>query len=862
MNTPESYDPASNSVALSPLPFQPSKDGEAQPAQPGKSNVSALPQGPSPAGGSTVGPLYLRDKITKLLRLDENRTGLSPEGSHLPDDQLDKLFTSHEVQSALGNNVDHGLVEFVLRDAKKSFATSLLVFRTSDDLKDAMKGFQHAGSPEKTLFDTTLEGPPLLLELCAEDQNPCERKLTDDQSCKHYFPYTKPWYLGDLELFRSKRWHFLVPKFDHKTFIYHLDANQYLPFTRKVQGLEFNGGNFSEVTGVRMLTSKQTKISSPQREIQVALKRLKRNQDSRFYKIDDEWLREAKAYKELNGTSDHIIQGIGAYQQVAAKKENNQYYLILEWADGGSLYTFWESNPERQVDDNLQRSRQRIREVLEQLHGLAEALEVMHRAGSLRSRQGSEQLVPDLPQQGHKQRGSDITAVPDIRVEDASELKPTSTETEERSGITHQGPHIIVRLLDKLNKPVQGEIPRPASKEDENWRHGDVKLENILRFVGSESESSLGTLKLADLGRAQQHEAKTVARIDKHEEKEEENFRTKWYEPPDLFKNPYSISRLFDIWSMGCVIFESVLWLLYGFNTVVKDFPAARDLKHGLKDATPYWREKSKGEYEVRTAVSQWMNHIILNDPERDCAIGHLVKLVRDRLLIVDLPPPRNSNTYIEGCRTNATDLKTQLRAIRNRAVDDENYLFSGADRSKHGAPPKIQATGVDVQSATKGTSFLSPRDAEKRTPNNSGSGRATTIQLSRQYTNPIQGKWKIHADGPSVTSLNIDCGSANEDPELCETCQRIDILSSKLELVFPLENLMTKAEECDLCGLVYKAKGNINTKKEKDIMLTRSSDSLVPSDAERKFLRLCRLPTGMILCIFHISVVIVLTET
>ena len=43
-----------------------------------------------------------------------------------------------------------------------------------------------------------------------------------------------------------------------------------------------------------------------------------------------------------------------------------------------------------------------------------------------------------------------------------------------------------------------------VSNVDENWRHGDLKPDNILRFARKGSKA-LGTLKIGDLGLAKQH---------------------------------------------------------------------------------------------------------------------------------------------------------------------------------------------------------------------------------------------------------------------------------------------------------------------------------------------------------------------
>ncbi|KAK7709694.1 hypothetical protein SLS57_008599 [Botryosphaeria dothidea] len=97
-----------------------------------------------------------------------------------------------------------------------------------------------------------------------------------------------------------------------------------------------------------------------------------------------------------------------------------------------------------------------------------------------------------------------------------------------------------------------------------NWRHGDLKPDNILRFVDSTTaERSLGTLKIADLGLAKLHDVDTNLRA----EPTSQRCGTLKYEPPEaLYPHRSPRSRRYDIWSMGCIILESIIWLLYGYD--------------------------------------------------------------------------------------------------------------------------------------------------------------------------------------------------------------------------------------------------------------------------------------------------------
>jgi len=413
----------------------------------------------------------------------------------------------------------------------------------------------------------------------------------------------------DLTTFRLKRWQFLVPTFETDEFEYKFDSDRLLPFQAKVPTGELPSGTFSDVSQVKMLASKQNKLKVRGETINVALKTLRKLEDPR-YDIRKEFYREAKAHRQLNGKREHIIQAFAAYQQIASHPDNNTYHLVLEWADGGSLHDFWSKNPECQLNhlDGV-KSRKRVMELLEQLLGLADALEGMHATSSHtpgNSRRGSAQTSPGLSPVRTLHKSGDSLDVA-VQFDDDSHLPTFTVDMEETSPDSEQVPKLSVLPpdaagLDAADPPNLSR--RSTNFNSENWRHGDIKPENILRFTGGNSNVYLGVLKLADLGRAQQHILATEMR----DTKEKELWRTRWYEPPDLEGPNYmmakeKISRLFDIWSMGCVIFEAVLWVLYG-NDSIDFFLKANNLTGGQQGATPYWKKGARGEYEVSSAVT------------------------------------------------------------------------------------------------------------------------------------------------------------------------------------------------------------------------------------------------------------------
>ncbi|KAL6353889.1 hypothetical protein LRP88_12884 [Fusarium phalaenopsidis] len=304
---------------------------------------------------------------------------------------------------------------------------------------------------------------------------------------------------------------------------------------------------------------------------------------------------------------------------------------MFEWADGGTLRDVWE----RQNVDHTTLNGTRIMQVLEQLHGLAEALSKLHNTVN------TKQLNGDTP--GPLPRAETILAPPSLNV-----------------------PKVKLQV-DSDNSDNTGE---------EHWRHGDLKPDNILLFKDATSPW-LGTLKIADLGLAKQHAFATSQRVDPTRQK----YSTSHYEAPEVvIRRHEPRSRLYDIWSMGCIIFEFVIWLLYGYPGLQRFYgekpPTSRD--------TLYFTVNPREDHaQVSDIVKKWMEYMQRFDPECNdqspSVIGDLIKLVKNHLLVVTLPGQMGQGRT----RQSAEFLERSLREIMNKAVTNRGgtYLFTRSSR-------------------------------------------------------------------------------------------------------------------------------------------------------------------------------------
>ena len=184
-----------------------------------------------------------------------------------------------------------------------------------------------------------------------------------------------------------------------------------------------------------------------------------------------------------------------------------------------------------------------------------------------------------------------------------------------------------------------------------NYRHGDLKPENILWFK-SNGDDGVGTLKIGDWGLAKEQMVVTELRTNRTTTPP----GTRLYEPPeevDGFGNSSTTltpskestkrcSRLCDIWSMGCITLEFLIWLMYGQAGLSR---FSKELKGNLDNARFYQIKTEKDEreklpFQIHDVVLKWMKHMKVDPVCKvgQTALGELLNLIETGLLVVQLP--------------------------------------------------------------------------------------------------------------------------------------------------------------------------------------------------------------------------------
>lgn len=253
------------------------------------------------------------------------------------------------------------------------------------------------------------------------------------------------------------------------------------------------------------------------------------------------------------------------------------------------------------------------------------------------------------------------------------------------------------------------------------YRHGDVKPENILRF--KDGKTITGVLQIADFGLAKHHNSPTVRRgptVTRH--------FTLQYESPEAeeaMKGMMPLSRLSDIWSLGCVMFEYIVWLLYGAEEADRFGDDLRGNTRNVRMPQFYIR-RAAGSAMLNPAVERWLNKMKTDaELSEGTAIGSLLLIIQNCMLT--LGPQRENWEAMDhifsgpvvlkqGTRANARETRSLLDAIIAQAkIKGGEYLFRGTGMTK--GRPGRDARGPSPSIGPMSIQTSTPPQAEHLSP-------------------------------------------------------------------------------------------------------------------------------------------------
>ncbi|KAK4443114.1 heterokaryon incompatibility protein-domain-containing protein [Podospora aff. communis PSN243] len=729
-----------------------------------------------------------------------------------PAGRIEQLITVGRIRDVLSPNLSEDLVTFVSQHATKIFLALVCGGECSvDELVSIMRSFQAHGMTDDKL--------PV-------QQMSCIGRGDNTRAC---FPQHDPC----LNVFHDSRWEDIMfrfrddqcifdpPVFTDQQFRYDLTAECVLPFTSR--GSSERDGHFSTVSEVilhqdHFVTVREEaetegvrlrRVASRE-PLRVALKKMKHLSEP-GYNVGSAWEHEVSALNEIRDLRHpHLIRPL------AAIKHGLEHYIMFEWADGGSLRDVWKA----EGDDAKPLTPDRVMCVLEELLGIAGALAALHNTNT-RTRTG-------IATRTATRASSLMRAAASAQVGVRAPTRPQNLQV----------PRIRIQR-DSSDDESHRDSDRSYISDDADtnpevhWRHGDLKPDNILRFRDQTAQRWLGTLKIADLGLAKQHFLQTSRR----NEQTQQRYTTSQYEAPEAMANLRSPrSRRYDIWSMGCIIFEFVIFMLYGLDGL-NAFYGERDPTQLSTDTLYFTLDVDNDTADVSHIVKHWMSWI-LRDPEcsrpEGGAISDLILLVRDRLLVVGLPEDHMSEDEIQQCRADASELQRRLEKIRRLALDGGDiYLLRQPTRLHSQAPPRSRAQLMEAR--TEGGRFL----------------RAPGSQAPRREL-PLDKTWNFLVDNDfASTFFHNRLYSSSLFPRtsrlaVCEDCGRLSTWTSTSSVI----RLEHKSPGCRLHELVLRASAIKSPMTETTAEIRRDGSKLFLNGFPAPVLSLFRSPPSS----FHLA--------
>ncbi|KAF4842896.1 Cyclin-dependent kinase 2 [Colletotrichum siamense] len=459
---------------------------------------------------------------------------------------------------------------------------------------------------------------------------------------------------------------------------------------------------------------------------------------------------------------------------LAAIERGRDRYLLFPWADGGSLRDYWENTPHQTPTHSL------VKEALVQLQGLGAALSGLHYLGL---NDNSEDAPDDLPH---------------VHTEDvAEEYNSNSAET--------------------------------------SIRHGDLKPENLLWFTErSRGVEGARYLKIADMGLAKRH----VVRTQDRSRLTTTTYGTILYEAPEAEPafGDQPRSRLYDIWSMGCIITEWIIWLLYGNKQLQRFYNDLKGPNHDPKKPVSYYilsntsLGRQSQEPILHPQVVHWISHIRSKHPEcqRKSAINDLLKLVEEKLLVFrlpdrrlttmsraksrgdPLPAPSIDDSTIRYRATSIDFEKAMSNILHEVEISHDYLLMSSVTELSTASHPPSRGSRLHPQTAA-----LTPSAAQPPAGLGVPQLALPTRTARNNYTLPPLEDWKFPVDNDFAADLAALLGQKSLAPtlskraKLCEACSRLKIWEAGFDVAYQRDKLQQNSTLCDLCSLLWHAWSN-----------------------------------------------------
>ena len=255
--------------------------------------------------------------------------------------------------------------------------------------------------------------------------------------------------------------------------------------------------------------------------------------------------------------------------------------------------------------------------------------------------------------------------------------------------------------------------PVPGMQKS-GWHH-DLKPENILYYRDRVSKD--GKLCIADFGSGKVHTYRSGS-INTGSAN-----GTLTYEPPEA-QSEGRTSRPYDVFSLGCVFLELLIWAVYDYQSV-KTFTSERVARRSpgslvdIVEDDGFWQRTEDGVFTLREAVTNWIQRLKQEEHHYHEVLGLVMSMLESD----------------KSKRIKAVDLWNNLERIHNKKkVDLGNSRDGSISRSREQShPPRLS---------------LYPPNRRNPEPN--------VTSLRRMSNAAVVGRSYLHAQSATTSPLEI----------------------------------------------------------------------------------------------------------
>lgn len=249
----------------------------------------------------------------------------------------------------------------------------------------------------------------------------------------------------------------------------------------------------------------------------------------------------------------------------------------------------------------------------------------------------------------------------------------------------------LTSALADIHSSVYLEVPRESRREPGlarkiYGRHGDIKCDNILCFASTNSTNM--TLVISDFGLSETHGEHSKSNIPNHLIPPVPGYR-----PPECDIKSGTVSRAFDVWTLGCLYLDFLTWLLGGPGLAL-EFRQKR-IKQYITGANQdiffeFQKQKDPEGFVIRVKpeVMDWIWNL-RRHPKCSQMVQEMLNIIERQMLVV-LSQIR--------LRSPSAELRNQFQKIHHASVGDDDYCVGPAKISADGpvSPEVVEAQPND----------------------------------------------------------------------------------------------------------------------------------------------------------------------